>query len=323
MQGRDRRLDLVGPWTAVPHRLVDEGQALADHVPVPERPVLVLQQHDRAVGVEPGGTARRLQEHEGRKPHDLRLRGKQPLQQAAEPDRLFAQARAGHGFVGAGGIALVEHQVDHGRDGGEPLRPLYRARGFEGRLGAGDARLGAGDPLLHGRLADQEGAGDLFDREARHDPQGQRDLLGRRQVRVAADEHQPQDVVAVVRPVEPLGHRGLHVVHVGDGVLGRQLGHPRPAPHAVERGVAADHDQPRRRVARRPLLRPGLQRPQAGLLERLFGGIQVTEIAEQGPDRLWARGCERRFDPGEVIAHPTFASSGNSPGRNSSSGRIS
>ena len=36
------------------------------------------------------------------------------------------------------------------------------ARRLEGHVGLGDAALGAGDALLHGRLADQEGAGDLL-----------------------------------------------------------------------------------------------------------------------------------------------------------------
>src|SRR4051812_11568097 len=51
------------------------------------------------------------------------------------------------------------------------------------------------------------------------DAQRQRDLLRRRQVGMAADEQKPQDVVAVVRAVEPLGDFGLGVVEVGDGLL--------------------------------------------------------------------------------------------------------
>ena len=43
------------------------------------------------------------------------------------------------------------------------------------------------------------------------------DLLRRRQVRMAADEQQPQDVVAVVGPVQPVGQGVLGVLQVGDG----------------------------------------------------------------------------------------------------------
>jgi len=35
--------------------------------------------------------------------------------------------------------------------------------------------------------------------------------------------------------------------------------------------------QPRRGIARRAVLRPALQRPQAGVLERLLGGVEVAE----------------------------------------------
>ena len=54
MQGGDGRLHLIGAGAAVAHRLVDQRQALADQLAVPERAVLVVQQHDLAVGVEPG-----------------------------------------------------------------------------------------------------------------------------------------------------------------------------------------------------------------------------------------------------------------------------
>jgi len=44
----------------------------------------------------------------------------------------------------------------------KPLGPLGGAGRLEGNFGARDARLGAGEALLHRRLADEEGAGDLL-----------------------------------------------------------------------------------------------------------------------------------------------------------------
>ena len=41
---------------------------------------------------------------------------------------------------------------------------------------------------------------------------------------MAADEQQPQDVVAVVRAVEPLGQRRFDVVEVGDRLFVGQRG---------------------------------------------------------------------------------------------------
>ena len=147
---------------------------------------------------------------------------------------------------------------------------------------------------------DQEGAGDLPHRQARDDAQRQRDLLRRRQLGMAAHEQQAQHVVAVMRAVEPLGQRRLGIVEVGERLLGRQRILPAAPAHAVQRGVAADQDQPGRRIARRSVARPGFERAQAGLLERLLGRVEVAEIAQQRADRLRPGGGQRRVDPGKL-----------------------
>ncbi len=120
---------------------------------------------------------------------------------------------------------------------------------------------------------------------------------------MAADEQQAKDIVAVVGPVEPLGHRSLDVVEVGELVLVRQGGVAGGLADLVDGDVAADEDQPSGRIARRPLLGPGLQGPEASLLIGLLGGVQVAEVAQQRPHRLGPRRGERRVDPGQ-IGHP-------------------
>ena len=188
--------------------------------------------------------------------HDLGLALKQPQQQPREPDRFVAQRRALRPRAAARGVALVEDEVDHRGDGGEPFGALDRPRRLERHVGLRDAILRAGDPLLHRRLADQERAGDLLDRQARDDAQRERDLLGRRQIGMAADEQQPQHVVAVVRFVEPLGELGLGVVQIRDDrLVGQRLLLAAP-PHLVDRDVAPDQDQPGGGIARRTVLRP-------------------------------------------------------------------
>ncbi len=67
-----------------------------------------------------------------------------------------------------------------------------------------------------------------------------------------------------------------------------------------EAGVAADEDQPSDRIARRPVLGPGPQRPQAGLLKGLLGGVQIAELAQQGAHGLGTGRAQRRVDPGQV-----------------------
>ena len=75
-----------------------------------------------------------------------------------------------------------------------------------------------------------------------------------------------------MRAVQPLGQRRFR--------RRRDRKSPRPAAaarvaaplaHAVQRGVAADQDQPGGGIARRPVLRPAFQRAQTGVLKRLLG----------------------------------------------------
>ncbi len=134
---------------------------------------------------------------------------------------------------------------------------------------------------------------------------------------MAADEQQAKDVVAIVGAVEALCQGGFRIVQIGDQRLVRKRLLLAAPAHVVDGGIAPDHDQPGRRVPRRPVLRPGLQSPQAGVLERFLGRIQVAEIAQQRAQRLGPRGGQGRSDPGGV-GHVTFA-----PGRNSRTGLIS
>ena len=108
-----------------------------------------------------------------------------------------------------------------------------------GTFAAADARLGPRDALLHGRLGDQERAGDLRDGKPGDDAQRERDLLRGRQLGMAADEQQPQDVVAVVGLVDPLDQRRLGIREVGDQLLGRQRPLAGLLAHAVDRRVPA------------------------------------------------------------------------------------
>ena len=201
-----------------------------------------------AVGVEPRRRARVLDQQQRQQTHHLGLLGEEAQQQAREADRLLAQRRADLRVAAGRRVALVEHQVDDRGDRGQARRALGRARRLERNLGGGDAALGARDPLLHRALADQERARDLLDRQPAHDAQRERDLLCRRQIRVAADEQQPQDVVAVVRAVEPLGQRRLGIAASSPSPGSRSSPGSASllaaAAGVVDRGVAADEDQP-------------------------------------------------------------------------------
>jgi hypothetical protein len=134
---------------------------------------------------------------------------------------------------------------------------------------------------------------------------------------MAADEQQTKNVVAVVRPVEPLGEIGFRIVEIRyDLVRGKRhilvmtaLG--------VEHEVAPDQDEPGGGIARRAGLRPGLERPQARFLERLLGDVEIAKIAQQGAEGLRPSGSQSRVDPGD-IGHVAKL-----PGSNEAIGRIS
>ena len=110
-----------------------------------------------------------LQQHERGQTHDFGLALKQAEQQARQANGFLAQGLANFGSVAARRIALVEDQVDHRTNRGEPLAALDCARRLERHIGVGDAGLGASDALLHRGFGDQEGARDLLHREAGDD----------------------------------------------------------------------------------------------------------------------------------------------------------
>jgi len=145
-------------------------------------------------------------------------------------------------------------------------------------------------------------------------------LLGRGQPGMAANEQEPQHVVAVMARIDALGDAGFRVFEVGEKrLLGQRL-LAGPLSGAVDCHVAADEDEPGGRVTRRSGARPRSKRAQGGLLECLLGGIEVAEIAQERGDRLGSCRRERRADPVDVgHAAPTPGS----PGRKRRTGRTS
>ena len=135
----------------------------------------------------------------------LGLVGHQFREYAAEPERLG-------GEVAAAAVALVEDQVDDCQNGVEAVRKQVGRRHAKRDPGGLDLALGPHEPLGHGLLGNEEGAGDLLGPQPAQRPQRECDLRLERQRRVAAGEQQ----------LEPLiGDR--HFVHV---VLTRPPAHP-------------------------------------------------------------------------------------------------
>ena len=109
MLRRDRGLDRERPVEA---RRGCHPDALLDLGGVPARAVLIGEQHELAVRVEPRVAARVVQDHQRQQATHLGLVGHQLGEQAGQPDRLVAQLTAYDRVVGGGQVALVEDQVE-------------------------------------------------------------------------------------------------------------------------------------------------------------------------------------------------------------------
>ena len=179
-------------------RLVPFGDLRA----IPQRAVLVRQEHQLAVGRRARGTPRLLQQHEGEQTDRLGI-GQELDQKPPYADRLGGQVDARHRAARRGRVAFVEHQVDDAQHRIEALRQLVGFRHLVGNARVADLALRADDALGERRRAGEERLGDLLGRQAAHLAQRQRDLRVDRERRVTAREDEAQAIVldpfAVVR----------------------------------------------------------------------------------------------------------------------------
>ena len=124
VQRGDRRLQLVGAGAAQAQRAVELRAALGERAGVPARAVLVGQGDVAAVAGHARVAARVVDEHERQQPGGLGVVGHELREQAAEADRLDAQLGAHQAVAGAGGVALVEDEVDDGEHAGQAIGHL-------------------------------------------------------------------------------------------------------------------------------------------------------------------------------------------------------
>ena len=170
--------------------------------------------------------------------------------------------------AGAGGVALIEDQVEDVQDGAQPLGVLRSRRHGEGRPGGPDPLLGPADPRRHRRLGHQERLGDLGRGEAADGAQGQGDLRGRGERGMAAHEEQGQGVVPVRRErLAGLAGRGLDQrvgrLPAGDERLAAAAG--LLAADLVDEPAGGDGDQPAAGMLRHAVGRPPAgRRPATG-----------------------------------------------------------
>src|SRR5215469_16859995 len=145
----------------------------------------------------------------------------------------------------------------------------------------------------------QERTGDLPGGQAAHHPQGERDLSGPRQRRVAAGEDQPQPLVPRGLDRRPLQLRQLGAVVVR-------------APQPVQGPPPGDREQPRTGPLGDPFRRPVLQRGEHRVLDQVFGGCEVACHPHQRDGQLTSVLPD---DAGQLVVRGL--------GHGNSSGRIS
>jgi hypothetical protein len=238
--------------------------------------------------------SRVVEGHECQQAERLALVGHERAEDRRQADGLGAQLPA-HQRVPAGrGVALVEDQVHRGEDRGQPVGQRGVARDGEGDARVAQLALGAHDALLHRRLGDQEGAGDLRGLQAADEPQGQPHPRLEGERRVAAGEDQRQAVVGDGHGVVVLlaGHGPLELGGQHRRLVGEALG----APQAVDRLVARRPGDPGGRLVRHAVARPALERDDEGLLDRLLGQVDVPQHASQHRDRPSRAVAEQAVD---------------------------
>ena len=257
VERRDRGLELVRPGTAQRQRPVEHGATLLDPLGVPQRAILVVEQHELARGVEPRSPARVVQQHQREQAEHLGLVGHQHREHLAEPDRLVAQLGARRRPV-----ALVEDQVDDGQHRPEPLGQQVVGRDAERDPGRPDLPLRPHEPLGHRRLGDEERARDLVGREPAEGSQRERHLRLGRERGMAAREDQAEPFV---------GNRLVLLAGLDRLERGQQLGLAPErllAANPVDRPVARGRQQPGTGVGGGAFARPPLDRGGECLLHR-------------------------------------------------------
>ena len=286
MDRRDGRLQGEAPRGAAhPQRPLDAGGAARDRLAVPEAPVLVGQQHQRAVVAGARGAAGVVQRHQREQAGRLGLVGHQAGQDRRQADRLLGQVVAAQGRAGGRDVALGEDQREDREDDVEPVgQPVARGH-LERDAGVADLALGPDEALADRRDGQQQRARDLGDGQPGDQAQGQRHLGLAGQGRMAAGEDEPQALVGDLVVADAVGdHLGRPRLDLArPGRLGRAPG--ALAAQAVDGAVARGGDDPGEGGIGDPVARPALERGGVRVLQRVLGAVDVAEDAREDGQR--------------------------------------
>src|SRR5258708_1810052 len=204
MQRGDRRLHLIGTDRHVAQRAGENRDAVRDLVGSPEISVLRVERNDGAVGGRASGAAGISEQHQGEQPGDLALLRQQVVEHPREADRLGREVGPVQLGPRAGGVPLIEDEIQHLQHDAKPVASVWRHGHLELSTGRPDAFLRTADPLSHGRLWHEKRPGDLGGGEAAHRAKCQGQLRRNRERRMAAEEQKGKGVV-LFESVAPAG----------------------------------------------------------------------------------------------------------------------
>ena len=184
----------------------------------------------------------------------------------------------------------------------QPVRPLGSGWHAERDTAVLDALFGPGDAAGHGRLRHQESAGDFRGRQAADRPQGEGDLRGGGQRRVATQEEQDEGVVLISRTgplrddpaVRGRRHPALrqrpgrqHPLALPAGLLAaQQVGQP----------AGSDGDEPAAGIVRKPVALPLRDGRDQCFLDRVLGGVEVPVPAHHGTEDLRRQSAQQALE---------------------------
>jgi hypothetical protein len=190
-------LKVIGGEVVSVGGLAEVSEAAVDHGAVPEGAVLLFEEEKIAGGVDAGGEACGLEEHEGQQGVDLGLNSGGVFGKGGgKTDGFGAEVVFDEVVAGGGGVALSEEEVEDVEDGFETFGELGGAGDFEADVVVANGTLGADEALADGDLGGEEGAGYLGDSEAADDFESEGYAGGAGEGGVAADEDEGELLVS-------------------------------------------------------------------------------------------------------------------------------
>ena len=198
-----------------------------------------------------GSPAASVQLHQRQQAVGFGLLRRDQSEHAAHAQRVVAELRPQPFVAPRRRVAFVEDEVDDLQHRSQPLRKRRTPRGLIGQASLRQRTLGAHDALGNGRFRQQEGARDLFRRQAADHPKRQRGAGLARQSRMASGEDQAQQLVAdiVVQRGIRIGHRLLLLLQVAYQHLVLAIEHAAAA-QLIQRASFGCRHQPSRGLFR-------------------------------------------------------------------------